>query len=275
MSWLWSSSTDEEPKKSETEFRNEEVSYDNTFVPDKDQAAFGSAFSDNDPYSTTTSGDAFTTPSDEFFAKQPSASFLPPPDVDGGTMTAGPRVNFDAMGRVNPGTVAPAFGIYGGPGLGGSIGGVEYVFSDDYMDVRRKSFGEQLQYLTGAAFLSGAFGGGGYGAYEGLKASAGKTTKLRLNAVLNAISKRGVAASNGLAVVALMFTMTESGVYHYLSDDGAMNYALAGAATGALYKCTKGIRTAGISGAIGAAISVGTVYMARQGKFGQGLRGLL
>ncbi len=273
MSWLWGSS-DDEPKKTETEFHKEEISYDNSFVPDKEQNAFGSAFSDSDPY-TATSGDAFTTPSDEFFSKQPSASFLPPPDVGGAPVSAGPRVNFDAMGRVNPGTVAPAFGIYGGPGLSGGAGGVEYVFSDDYMEVRRKSFGEQLQYLTGAAFLSGAFGGGGYGAIEGLRASTGKSTKLRLNAVLNGASKRGLAASNGLAVVALMFSMSESGIYHYLSDDGALNYALAGAATGLLYKCTKGVRTAGISGAIGAAISVGTVYMARQGKFGQGLRGLL
>jgi len=243
------------------------ISYTNAFVADKEAADdFGSAFADTPDSDSNSNSNSFESRSDPYLH----------PSTTSTTTAAGPRVNFDAMGSINTGTVAPIYGIYNGPGNTNTNGnGIDYVFSDDYMDIRRKSFGEQLQYLCGAAFLSGGFLGGAYGTYEGMKQSAGKSTKLRLNAVLNGAAKRGIAASNGLAVVALFFTFSESALYGYLNDDTAVNYALAGAATGALYKSTKGLRAAGMSGAGGAAIALATVYMARQGNYGRGLQGLL
>lgn len=272
MSWIWSSSSEKgETSKQSEKLPSEDVTYSNAFVPDKEEVSFGSAFADPEPSTSTnsSSSDSFSSPfTTGLDMSTGSDSFYP-------VTSEAPRVNFDAMGTINAGTIAPAIGLPHGVGMIGDGGGVDYVFSDDYMDIRRKSFGEQLQYLTGAAFLGGAFLGGGYGAFEGLRASAGKNTKLRLNAVLNATGKRGIAASNGLAVVALLFTFAEGGIYQYASDETAANYALAGAATGALFKSTRGLRAMGMSSAAGAAIALATVYLTRQGTYGRGLQGIL
>lgn len=279
MSWLWGPSPSDENRDTDSGLATkEEVTYTNGFshvgttTSATDASEFGSAFTDGDAFGSAGGAgvDAFGSGSDAFFSGAPGASFLPPPALDGDDVDR-PRLNFDAMGSISAGTVASAFGIYNRS----AGGGVDYVFADDYMDIKRKSLGDQLQYFCGAAYLSGGFLGGAYGMYEGLRASAGKPTKLRINAVLNATAKRGVAASNGLAVGALFFTFAESAIYRYINDDTAVNYAFAGAATGALYKCTRGARVAGIWGAAGAATALATVYMARQGKYGRGLQGLL
>lgn len=270
MSWLWGSSdADKDPDAGTEALPSEQLSYSGAFVPD----AVHSTGPENDLGSAFSDTDAFAAPaSDSFFpaaSSDPSASFMPPPMNPPGV--GGPRVNFDAMGSISAGTVAPAFGMYNLP----SSGGVDYVFSDDYAEIRKKGVGEQLVYYTGSAYLSGAFIGGGVGLTQGLRESAGKASKLRLNAVLNAVGKRGVAASNSLAVLALMFSLSEAAVYHYTSDDTAVNYAAAGAATGAIFKCTRGVRVAGVWAAAGAATALATVYASRNGTYGRGLQGLL
>lgn len=283
MSWLWGSSSDDAGRDSTNiSSPKEEVTYTEGLNHESSSATTGEStfgsFSDgngfgaNDELNSELSGvvDGFGSGSDAYFSSSPGASFLPPLELNGDDASR-PTVNFDAMGSISAGTVSPAFNVYGQP----ANGGLDYVFADDYMEMRRKPLGDQLQYLCGAGYLSGMFLGGGYGLYEGMRASAGKSTKLRLNAVLNATAKRGIAASNGLAVVALFYTFSEGAIYNYLNDDTAVNYALAGAATGAIYKCTRGLRTAGIWGAAGAATALATVYMTRQGKYGRGLQGLL
>ena len=48
---------------------------------------------------------------------------------------------------------------------------------------------------------AGQAGGGSWGLYEGLKHPEGNTLRLRINAVLNGVTKRGPALGNSLAVI--------------------------------------------------------------------------
>lgn len=152
---------------------------------------------------------------------------------------------------------------------------VDYVFADDYKPFRKKSGTEQLTYLAGSAYLTGAVIGGSRGCYQGLAASVGKAPRLRLNAVLNATGKQGALLANTFGILALAFSLSESTIYNYTSDETVGNYALAGAAAGAIYKSTRGGRAAAIWSIGGAALALGTVYASREGYYGKGLQGIL
>jgi Tim17/Tim22/Tim23/Pmp24 family len=191
----------------------------------------------------------------------------------------GPRIDLAGVGRINPGTVAPVLGVYprGGGAMRAGTGpsGLDYVFPEDYKPTRKKSGQEQLTYLAGSAYLFGALSGGALGLAVAMRESAGKTGKLRLNAVLNTASKRGALYANSLGVLALLFSVSETGFHNMTHDDTALNYAGAGALTGAIFKSTRGIRMAGIWGVGGAAVALGAVYASRQGFYGRGLQGVL
>lgn len=113
------------------------------------------------------------------------------------------------------------------------------------------------------------------GMAQAIPESAGKPARLRINAVLNAVSKRGISLGNGCAILALAFSLSESALYNYTHDETVTNYAAAGAMAGALFKSTRGVRTAGIWGAGGAALALATVYASRKGYYGRGLQGVL
>eukprot|EP00871_Galdieria_phlegrea_P005771 jgi/Galph1/681/GphlegSOOS_G5396.1 len=215
--------------------------------------------SNDDAFDTSS---VFDTGSDPF-----SVSSIESDSVSGES----PALDFGHLERINPRTIAPALGVYT-PGYGSTP---EYLFEEDYTEYRKKSWGEQLMYWTGVSYLSGAVTGGSYGLLEGLRASRGKTWKLRINSVLNASGRRGAALANACGILALMFSSIESLCYHYIGDETFYNYALAGLSTGLIYKSTAGWRPAGIYGAgLGLAGVVG-IYASRQGLYGRRLQMLV
>lgn len=251
---------------------------------DDDPYSFGSAFSDDGFEDTPPDSDAYgapfpstldaapdTTPSFDFGASSSGASSLP-----GGGGRGAPSLDMARMGRINPATVAPALGVYGGAATaGGRPAGLDYVFAEDYKAARKKGAGEQLSYLAGGSYLTGAAVGGAVGLASALRESAGKTGKLRVNAVLNATGKRGALLANSMGVLALTFSLSETLLHNVTKDDSVTNYAAAGAMAGAIFKSTRGVRMAGIWAAGGAAVAVGAIYASREGYYGRGLQGLL
>lgn len=172
------------------------------------------------------------------------------------------------MHRIDPSVLASRPSFQQGPG-------VDYVFADDYKEVRKKSPGEQLTFFTGTAFLTGSLTGASLGLAQAIPESAGKPMRLRLNAALNAVAKRGSSLGNTCSVLALAFSLSETALYNYTRDETLTNYAAAGALAGGFYKSTRGARVAGIWGLGGACLSLATVYATRQGYYGRGLQGTL
>lgn len=270
MSWLWSSPAPEDPKDSTPEqiahdpyassYSNSLGQQDTRYSADSENQ-LGNAFSDEFDIPQESSFDIYAAP-------PPAYDSISPFDTNSATDVE-PSVNFSTMGRIDPSIFSPR------AQRRSDKSSVDYVFAEDYNDVRKKSGAEQLTYLAGTGYLTGASLGGTAGMVSALRSSAGKPARLRLNAILNATGKRGSAMANTFGVLALAFSLSESMVYNYTNDETLVNYAAAGAAAGGLFKSTRGIRVAGLWAAGGAAVALGAVYASRRGYYGNGLRGVL
>lgn len=125
-----------------------------------------------------------------------------------------------------------------------------------------RGFTDDLCYGTGSTYVSGLAIGGAWGLQEGLRKSAGQPPKLRLNATLNAITRRGPFLGNSAGVVAIVYNMFNSLIGHYRGKHDAANSIAAGVFSGMLFKSTRGVRpmmiSGGIVGSIAAAWAVST-----------------
>jgi import inner membrane translocase subunit TIM23 len=91
---------------------------------------------------------------------------------------------------------------------------IEYLYIDEnpFMKVTDRptgSFGplpmrtvyDKICYGTGAVYLLGLTSGGTYGFVRGIRRAAGTTFKLRLNSVLNTVTRYGPWAANSMGVM--------------------------------------------------------------------------
>lgn len=229
--------------------------------------AFGTAFTDDidltPPENDSKVKDTYLDP-----GVGNSTDFSVDPTAGLNASSPTPSFNFSTLNRIDPSVISARPSFQSSPGL-------DYVFADDYNEVRKKSAAEQLTFLAGSSYLVGGITGVSLGLARAIPESAGKPLRIRLNAVLNAVAKRGTSFGNSCGVLALAFSLSETALYNYTQDETLTNYAAAGAIAGALYKSTRGIRMAGIWGVGGACFALGTVYASRRGYYGKGLQGLL
>jgi import inner membrane translocase subunit TIM23 len=130
----------------------------------------------------------------------------------------------------------------------------EFVFSEEAA-IHRRTWSENLTYVTGVAYVAGALAGGAYGVSRGVSAPlppSAEATKLRLNRVLNSGGKSGRTMGNATGVAGLIFSSLDSLTSHFRGEHDSLNTILAGAGTGALYKAPSGPRAAAVWGAGGA-----------------------
>jgi import inner membrane translocase subunit TIM23 len=118
-----------------------------------------------------------------------------------------------------------------------------------------RGFTDDLCYGTGTTYLAGLSLGGAWGLQEGLRKSAGESPKLRLNSVLNSVTRRGPFLGNSAGVVAICYNCTNSYIGYLRGKNDAANTIAAGAISGMLFKCTRGIRPMMISGGIVASVA--------------------
>lgn len=114
-----------------------------------------------------------------------------------------------------------------------------------------RGWSDDLCYGTGTSYLAALSIGGAWGLAEGLnRVPASAPPKLRLNAVLNAVTRRGPFLGNSAGVVALLYNGINSTIGAVRGQHDSFNSVAAGAISGALFKSTRGVRPAAISGAI-------------------------
>lgn len=121
-----------------------------------------------------------------------------------------------------------------------------------------KDWTDDLCYGTGAVYLTGLGIGGAYGLAEGMRnAPANASAKLRLNGILNAVTRRGPFLGNSAGVLALVYNGINSTIGYYRGRHDYMNSLAAGALSGALFKCTKGPKPMLISSALMTSVAAG------------------
>ncbi|KAI8966858.1 Tim17/Tim22/Tim23/Pmp24 family-domain-containing protein [Daldinia sp. FL1419] len=113
-----------------------------------------------------------------------------------------------------------------------------------------RGFSDDLCYGTGITYLTALSIGGIWGLQEGLRRSAGQPPKLRLNSVLNAVTRRGPFLGNSAGVVAITYNCFNSGIGYIRGKHDSANTIAAGTLSGMLFKSTRGIRPMLISGGI-------------------------
>lgn len=93
--------------------------------------------------------------------------------------------------------------------------------------------------------------GGAWGAIDGFrKLPPGSPPKLRLNSVLNNITRRGPFLGNSAGVIAMVYNGINSTIGYARGRHDAANSVVAGALSGMLFKSTRGIRPMMISGGL-------------------------
>ncbi|KAH8169706.1 tim17/Tim22/Tim23/Pmp24 family protein [Sarocladium implicatum] len=118
-----------------------------------------------------------------------------------------------------------------------------------------RGFTDDLCYGTGITYLSALSLGGAWGLQEGLRRSAGQAPKLRLNSVLNAVTRRGPFLGNSAGVVAITYNCINSGIGYVRGKHDAANTVAAGGLSGMVFKSTRGLRPMMISGGIVASVA--------------------
>ncbi|KAI9813947.1 MAG: Mitochondrial import inner membrane translocase subunit tim23 [Thelocarpon impressellum] len=114
-----------------------------------------------------------------------------------------------------------------------------------------RGFSDDLCYGTGVTYLTALSMGGVWGLTEGLtRLPASAPPKLRLNSVLNSITRRGPFVGNSAGVIALIYNSINSTIGYYRGKHDATNSVVAGALSGMLFKSTRGLRPMMISGGL-------------------------
>ncbi|KAI0453228.1 Tim17/Tim22/Tim23/Pmp24 family-domain-containing protein [Xylaria acuta] len=113
-----------------------------------------------------------------------------------------------------------------------------------------RGFSDDLCYGTGITYLTALAIGGTWGLQEGLRKSAGQPPKLRLNSVLNSITRRGPFLGNSAGVVAITYNCTNSLIGYVRGQHDAANTIVAGALSGMVFRSTRGVRQMMISGGV-------------------------
>jgi len=108
-----------------------------------------------------------------------------------------------------------------------------------------RGWSDDLCYGTGTTYLSGLALGGAWGFREGsTRKLAVSNSRLRINSILNSVTRRGSFLGNSAGVLALIYNAINSSIDSYRGRHDAYGSMAAGGLTGALFKSTAGIRPA-------------------------------
>ncbi|EMR11095.1 hypothetical protein PNEG_00694 [Pneumocystis murina B123] len=107
-----------------------------------------------------------------------------------------------------------------------------------------RGWSDDLTYGTGTVYLSALGIGGTWGIFEGLsKVSKAISIRVRINSILNAMTRRGPFLANSAGVIALGYNTANSTLGYYRGKHDDLNSILSGALAGAVYKSTRGIKS--------------------------------
>ncbi|KAJ5123736.1 Mitochondrial import inner membrane translocase subunit tim23 [Penicillium atrosanguineum] len=119
-----------------------------------------------------------------------------------------------------------------------------------------RGWSDDLCYGAGTTYLAALTIGGAWGLAEGLnKTPSTAPPKIRLNGVLNSVTRRGPFLGNSAGVVAMVYNGFNSAIGYARGKHDSANSVAAGALSGMLFKSTRGLKPMMISGGIVASIA--------------------
>lgn len=109
---------------------------------------------------------------------------------------------------------------------------------------------DDLCYGTGTSYLGGLVVGGVLGLREGVKRPLGvdsPTMRLRVNAVLNQVTRSGTFLGNSAGVIAMTYNLFDAAIDAARGKHDVYGSLASGALSGALYGSTGGLRAMAVS----------------------------
>ncbi|KAJ1725124.1 Mitochondrial import inner membrane translocase subunit tim23 [Coemansia erecta] len=145
-----------------------------------------------------------------------------------------------------------------------SPGGIEYLNLEDGPIhtggvMPSRGWSDDLCYGTGTMYILGLATGGAWGFMEGMQSQHGGNFKLRLNSVLNSMTRRGPFVGNSMGVLGMFYNSINSAIGSYRGVRDQYNSLGAAAISGMLFKIGGGPRASLISGVICTGV-VGTYH---------------
>ena len=139
----------------------------------------------------------------------------------------------------------------------------EQLFAEEAV-VDRRSWAENVTYLTGVGYLGGTVAGGAAGLLQKFRdvppgPEILRHRRLLANWAINGVMKAGPAYGNAFGVLGFYYANIESGLHWYRGEDDMWNSIAAGVATGALFRSNAGLRVAAASGVYGCAFALACV----------------
>lgn len=124
-----------------------------------------------------------------------------------------------------------------------------------------RGWSDDLCYGTGTTYLTALTLGGAWGLAEGLKKTpVDAPPKIRLNGVLNAVTRRGPFLGNNAGVIAIAYNGINSTIGAVRGKHDAFNSVLAGSLAGVIWKSTRGVKAMAVAGGLtGAAAGIWAV----------------
>ncbi|KAF8343457.1 Tim17/Tim22/Tim23/Pmp24 family-domain-containing protein [Amanita rubescens] len=108
-----------------------------------------------------------------------------------------------------------------------------------------RGWSDDLCYGTGTMYLGGLALGGAWGLREGARRPlAVSNARLRVNSVLNSVTRRGTFIGNSAGVLALVYNGLNSSIDAVRGKHDTLGSMSAGALTGAIFKSTAGVKPA-------------------------------
>ncbi|CAG8453440.1 4883_t:CDS:2 [Acaulospora morrowiae] len=146
------------------------------------------------------------------------------------------------------------------------LGAVDYIKLDEQGitpgALPSRGVMDDLCYGTGTTYLAGLTFGGIWGLTEGLRGQT-PNFKLRLNTILNSVTRRGPFIGNSCGILAMGYNGINGIIGSMRGKHDSINNVMSGALIGAIFKSTAGIRAATTASAICAA-TAGTWTLAKQ-----------
>lgn len=116
-----------------------------------------------------------------------------------------------------------------------------------------RGWSDDLCYGTGTTYLGGLTFGGLLGLREGMTRPLGienPTFRLRMNAVLNQVTRRGTFIGNSAGVIAMTYNLFDASIDAMRGKHDIWGSMASGALSGALFRCTAGTRAMLVSSTI-------------------------
>ncbi|GAX80700.1 hypothetical protein CEUSTIGMA_g8135.t1 [Chlamydomonas eustigma] len=143
----------------------------------------------------------------------------------------------------------------------------EFLFEEE-ANVRRRGWGENLQFYVGLGYILGGGSGVGAGLYRFATIKPDvigpDTVKLKANRFLNSIGMYARPLANNCGILGLYFSAADSIIFNQLDKNGlpeSMSSILAGGVSGAIFRLPRGPRSALIAGAVGTVAGTGIVAL--------------